>query len=113
MAGVKGRSGGARRAGTAFQLGISPRAVFKRDGWICQICGRSTLREKQPRSGPRSLLTSELDHIVPIGKGGSHTWDNVQCLCRRCNHEKADRVEDRTETLHRVMDAERQRKVAA
>ena len=26
-----------------------------------------------------------IDHIKPLSKGGTHTWDNVQLLCRRCN----------------------------
>jgi 5-methylcytosine-specific restriction endonuclease McrA len=33
-----------------------------------------------------------LDHIVPLAKGGTHTWNNVQCTCRRCNAGKAAKV---------------------
>jgi len=68
---------------------ISRIAVFKRDGWRCGICGVDT---------PRSLLkdcshtySPTLDHVVPLSKGGSHTVDNVQCLCRGCNSRKGDR----------------------
>lgn len=32
-----------------------------------------------------------LDHIVPISKGGPHTYSNTQCLCRDCNLKKSDK----------------------
>ena len=56
--------------------------IFKRDGWMCQACGCNT---------PLSLVGTlddnapELDHVVPISKGGPHTPNNLQCLCRICN----------------------------
>ena len=30
----------------------------------------------------------DVDHIVPLTRGGTHTWDNVQLLCRTCNASK-------------------------
>ena len=33
-----------------------------------------------------------LDHIIPLAKGGTHTWNNVQCACAMCNSEKRDIV---------------------
>lgn len=92
----------AKRAGAPVESGVTRRAVFVRDGWTCQVCRRPVLREVQRRSGPRHELSPELDHIVPIAKGGGHTWNNVQCLCRRCNHVKGDRVESSLQTLSRV-----------
>ena len=29
-----------------------------------------------------------MDHIIPLVKGGYHTWDNVQLVCRGCNNKK-------------------------
>lgn len=34
----------------------------------------------------------ELDHIVPISKGGSHSIGNVMPLCRACNRSKSDKL---------------------
>lgn len=28
------------------------------------------------------------DHIVPISRGGTNDWKNLQCLCRSCNSSK-------------------------
>ena len=56
--------------------------VFKRDGSTCQICGRS--------SGNGGVAL-EVDHIVPLSKGGETILDNLQTLCRDCNVGKSDR----------------------
>jgi 5-methylcytosine-specific restriction endonuclease McrA len=33
----------------------------------------------------------EVDHIIPRAQGGTHEWDNLQVLCRRCNRRKGAR----------------------
>lgn len=64
---------------------IDPLAMFARDGWHCQLCGRSTPKRLRGQMVDRA---PELDHIVPLSAGGTHTYDNVQCLCRECNQKK-------------------------
>lgn len=73
----------ARLSGAEFDETVSLEGVIERDGAICQICGNITNKESfwgQPT----------IDHIVPMSKGGSHTWDNVQLACMKCNAKKAD-----------------------
>jgi len=65
-------------------------SVFNRDGWTCQICGVKTPSAAKGKNKPNS---PELDHRVPISKGGGHTYDNVQCACRKCNGAKGNRNE--------------------
>jgi len=57
---------------------ITRRAVFARDGWACQYCGR------------RSNLT--VDHVIPRSKGGLSTWDNIVASCAPCNRRKGDHL---------------------
>lgn len=52
-------------------------SIYKRDGYKCCICGIS---ERYARL--------EIDHIIPIAKGGKSTYNNLQTLCHRCNVEK-------------------------
>ena len=55
---------------------LSRQAVFHRDGFTCQYCGKATKE-----------LT--LDHIIPRYRGGPHIWENVVSACIPCNHRKA------------------------
>ena len=34
----------------------------------------------------------EIDHIIPVSKGGRADEDNLQVLCRHCNRKKKDRL---------------------
>ena len=70
---------------------IDPFEVFDAAGWHCEHCGKETPKDKR---GTKDHDAPELDHIIPLSKGGSHTLDNVQLLCRQCNSEKSDKLPD-------------------
>lgn len=63
--------------------------VFERDGWRCHLCGRRTPKGARGTYRPNA---PELDHIVPLSKGGTHSYVNTACACRECNLRKSDRV---------------------
>lgn len=65
---------------------IDPLQIFDRDGWRCHLCGVRTLKSMRGKHEDRS---PELDHILPLACGGTHTFDNVACACRRCNLSKS------------------------
>lgn len=67
---------------------VDPYKVFSRDRWTCQLCGTKTPRKLR---GTYDDNAPELDHILPISKGGLHTYLNTQCACRKCNAAKGDR----------------------
>lgn len=50
----------------------------------------------------REFLAGELtkDHRIPLSKCGSTQWENIQLLCRSCNEEKADTIENADLELH-------------
>ena len=54
--------------------------IKERDNFTCCICGNSTHEE------PNLLL--EIDHIVPVSKGGPTIEENLQTLCWKCNRSK-------------------------
>lgn len=67
---------------------IEPIRVFERDGWICHLCGIKTLKSKRGMLHPRA---PELEHIIALADGGTHTWGNVACACSACNRAKGAR----------------------
>ena len=56
-------------------------ALFKRDGRLCMYCGLRFLERDLSR-----------DHVTPLSRGGSDTWNNVVTSCKRCNNHKAGRT---------------------
>lgn len=54
--------------------------IKQRDNYTCQSCNLSVHDE------PNLLL--EIDHIIPISKGGMSSEDNLQTLCWKCNRSK-------------------------
>jgi DNA-binding Lrp family transcriptional regulator len=65
--------------------------VLKRDYWTCQNCGAT------PQDSWDDPPKLEVDHIVPVSKGGMSHLDNLQVLCRECNLEKCDETPDTCE----------------
>lgn len=58
--------------------------IKHRDNFTCRNCGNSVYIE------PNLLL--EIDHIIPVSKGGCTTEDNLQTLCWKCNRAKSNKV---------------------
>ncbi len=55
--------------------------VFQRDNYQCQSCGK-----KQHLN---------IDHIIPLAKGGSNDMSNLQTLCQTCNQQKKHHLDPR------------------
>lgn len=59
-------------------------SIKARDKYTCKQCGVNTVKE------PTLLL--EIDHIIPVSKGGMSVEKNLQCLCWKCNRSKGARI---------------------
>ena len=59
--------------------------VFDRDQWTCQECGIATPRSMRATGAENE---PQLDHIIPLSRGGDHAPSNCRCLCRKCNLDK-------------------------
>lgn len=68
---------------------VDPFDVFDRDGWKCMLCGIDTPKAKR---GTQDDDAPELDHVIPISKGGEHSHANTQCSCRKCNLFKSNKI---------------------
>lgn len=58
--------------------------IKSRDHHTCQSCSISVAAE------PHLLL--EVDHILPVSRGGISTPENLQTLCWRCNRAKSNKL---------------------
>lgn len=58
--------------------------ILRRDNYTCKNCGASIHEE------PNLLL--EIDHIIPVSKGGLTTEENLQTLCWKCNRKKGAKI---------------------
>jgi len=48
------------------------------------ICNHKVIKSKDTNHD----LYPSIEHVIPIAKGGKHTWDNVKLAHRKCNMEK-------------------------
>jgi len=72
-----------RRARIIGAPGVLSKGIFVRLFCVqqgkCAACGSAGER-------------LELDHIIPLSRGGSNEDENVQLLCRPCNAEKSNKL---------------------
>lgn len=65
-------------------------SIKARDHYTCCYCDNS------PEKEPNLLL--EIDHIIPLSKGGMTEVDNLQTLCWKCNRSKGAKILDINKT---------------
>lgn len=58
--------------------------IKKRDKYTCQMCNNNLDKE------PNLLL--EIDHKIPLAKGGMTSEENLQTLCWKCNRHKGSKI---------------------
>lgn len=58
--------------------------IKSRDKFTCKICHLSVTDEKN--------LLLEVDHIIPLAKGGMTSEENLQTLCWKCNRSKGAKI---------------------
>lgn len=75
---------------------ISIEKIARRDGDACYLCGESCdTKDYTVRSDGTFIAGNfypSIEHVIPISKGGTHTWDNVLLAHRYCNSVKGARV---------------------
>jgi 5-methylcytosine-specific restriction endonuclease McrA len=62
---------------------VHPLVVLERDDGVCGICGRDV--------DPAAF---DIDHVVPLARGGEHSYANVQIAHPTCNKRKWAHLEE-------------------
>ena len=69
--------------------------LFNRDGGICHICGQYCDWEDYTTVNGTIICGDNypsIDHVIPLSRGGLHSWDNVMLAHRYCNYLKNDKL---------------------
>lgn len=65
-----------------------------RDNNICWICNKK-VNKKDCEWRDNSFVAGQnypsIDHVIPLSKGGEHSWDNVRLAHMKCNTNKGNR----------------------
>ena len=72
---------------------ITLERLYKRDRGVCYLCGEMCdWSDKEERED--AIICGDqypsIDHVIPLAKGGEHSWQNVKLAHRKCNTEKRD-----------------------
>jgi 5-methylcytosine-specific restriction endonuclease McrA len=69
-----------------WQMNKLKRVVFELKGMLCDYCG---------------AIATEIDHVQPLSRGGTHDLNNLVPSCKSCNSSKKDKtVEEWHQTKH-------------
>ena len=78
--------GGGQRVKPTLRRPFEPgqkEALFRRQGGRCMYCGAE-----------RDIREFQIDHMVPVVRGGPHEMTNFQLLCGPCNNRKRDYTDE-------------------
>ncbi len=73
---------------------IHIKLLYQREDGICYLCGKKC--DWNDCKTINGVFISgnnypSIDHVIPLSKGGKHSWDNVRLAHRICNIHKRDR----------------------
>lgn len=78
----------AKKYGVEYDRSVTLEKLIEKKGLSCSICGLTCFYSGDSNAD----LYPSIDHIIPLSRGGGHTWENVQVAHRICNTIKNDQV---------------------
>ncbi len=76
---------------------ITLERLFHKEWGVCYLCGESCDWEDYSINDNGVFIAGNnypsIDHIIPLSRGGVHSWDNVRLAHRICNSKKWARVD--------------------
>lgn len=73
----------------AFVEDVDKEVLLERDGWTCHIC-KGEIPKGLARAHP---LFPHIEHIVPLSKGGEHSYGNTAPAHASCNLQKGSMLD--------------------
>ena len=77
-----------------FDKTISLKKLIQIDENVCYLCGVECDSNDYTTDDRGSFIVGKtypsIEHVIPVSKGGSHTWDNVRLAHHYCNTIKRD-----------------------
>lgn len=74
---------------------ITVEGLYCRDKGICYLCGCQCNFEDYTIINGNFIAGDwypSVDHVIPLAKGGKHSWGNVKLAHRVCNSRKSDKI---------------------
>lgn len=78
-------------ASVPSERGITIKKLRLAQGDRCCYCS-VVMDFTPPKDRTYRPAIATLEHVIPLSRGGSHTWDNVKLCCRQCNTRKNSRT---------------------
>lgn len=74
---------------------ISLHQVQEKDNGVCYLCNEPVDNDDYVVRDDGVFIAGQgypsIDHVQPVARGGTHTWDNVRLAHRGCNTQKSDK----------------------
>lgn len=84
----------ARMADVVTDKRVTVASLRKRDGDLCCYCDVAMSFQRGTRGEGIAPNRATLEHVMPISRGGSHTFENTALACHRCNVSKNNKTVD-------------------
>lgn len=82
--------------GAMIDRDISLKILYQKEHGVCYLCnGKCSWSDYYiDRNGQKITggMYPSIDHVIPLAKGGKHSWENVRLAHRECNWIKSDAV---------------------
>lgn len=86
-----------RLDGKIIDKDISLERLYDRDKGTCSLCGcKCDWDDYEDKDGCWVVGKTypTIDHVIPLAKGGKHSWSNVKLACHECNTKYGAKLKD-------------------
>ena len=64
-----------------YNVKLTRKNLFIRDNFTCQYTGKKV-----------NFENADIDHVIPLSKGGKNTWNNLVVASKKINRKKGDKT---------------------